>query len=156
MFGTSDGWARFRELPEEVFARMPPHVRLAFAGAAAHDFEVEIVCPQARIDAAVRASRRLVIVADDLHVPATLRGPIAFDLSALAADVRFSRRSFIITATEDVEAYVAGYGHAVVDLSMGFDAAVIVETRSGFEQAWVNALSSLAQRDRSVSRYQEA
>jgi hypothetical protein len=96
MIDLQQGWLRVRDLPADVLDDMPEYLRSAFAGARRFDFEVEMICAGVRVPPERRAKRRLVLVADDSEDSAD-RGPLAFDLNAIAADVRASRRVYVIT-----------------------------------------------------------
>lgn len=135
-------WARFRDLPEDIVETLPLHVRLAFAGARRHCFEIELLAAGARVPLAARAHRRLVIVSDDggMGEPA---GPVAFDLRAIERDVRGARRIFIISSHTETPVFEAAYAAAVADLADGVDVALIVETEKAFEAAWVRTLTAL-------------
>ncbi len=142
MFDLQQGWLRVRDLPADVLEDMPDYLRGAFAGARRFDFEVEMICAGVRVPAERRARRRLVLVADDGEDPAE-RGPLAFDLNAVAADVRASRRVFVISAQADHEIFANAYATAVADFARGGTCAVIIETDRRLEQTWIRALTSL-------------
>jgi hypothetical protein len=135
-------WARFRDLPEDILGELPAHVRIAFAGARRHGFEIELLSAGVTVPAHRRAPRRLVLVSDDggMGEPA---GPVAFDLKAIEQDVRATSRIFIISTSTQVAVFEAAYAAAVADLAQGSDVALVVETEQAFETAWVRTLTSL-------------
>jgi hypothetical protein len=135
-------WVRFRGLPDDILEDMPEHVRETFYAAREHRFEVELLCGGAKVPPAKRAPRRFVLVADDMGAP-SVGGPLQFDLDALADDARLARRLFVLSATEQPELYAATYAAAIEDLIEGHDAAVVVETRPSFAEAWARTLAAL-------------
>ncbi len=142
MVDLTKSWVRFRDLPDDVLADLPEHVRIAFAGARRQDFEIELLCAGATIPTGRRSARRLVIVSDD-GGSGDAAGPVGFDLNALAQDVRASRRIYVIGETATQAVIEAAYAAAVADLGKGNDVAVIVETTQPFETPWVRTLTSL-------------
>lgn len=142
MLDLQQGWLRVRDLPADVLEDMPDYLRGAFLGARRFDFEVEMICAGVRVPADRRAKRRLVLVADDGEEPAE-RGPLAFDLNAVAADVRASRRVFVISAEADYEIFTNAYAAAVSDFAKGGSCAVIIETDRRLERTWIRTLTSL-------------
>lgn len=142
MVDLTKSWVRFRDLPDDVLADLPEHVRIAFAGARLHGFEIELVCPGVTVPTARRSARRLVIVSDD-GGSGEAAGPVGFDLNALAQDVRASRRIYVIGEAVTPAVLEAAYAAAVADLAAGNDVAVIVETTQPFETPWVRTLTSL-------------
>jgi hypothetical protein len=140
--GPRTSWARFRDLPDEILKDLPSHIRSTFAAARRHGFEVELLSAGVRVPAAMRAPRRFVLISDDggMGEPA---GPVAFDLKAIALDVRQCSRIFIISMETDAAVFDAAYAGAVADLARGFDVAVVVETEKAFEAAWVRTLTAL-------------
>lgn len=142
MLDMQQGWLRVRELPKDVLEDMPAYLRTAFVGARRFDFDVEMICAGVRVPPGRRAARRLVLIADDGEDPG-VRGPVGFDLAAVGADVRASRRVFVISAQADPEIFANAYAGAVADLARGNRCAVIIETDRWLEPTWVRALSSL-------------
>jgi hypothetical protein len=142
MSDLTKSWVRFRDLPDDMLDDMPEHVRELFLSARRGGFEVEMLCAGARPPAARRASRRFVLVADDLGDPDS-GGPLIFDLAALTMDVRASNRLFVISTQPCAELYAAAYAAAVEDLNCGFNVAVVVETRLPFAEAWARTLAAL-------------
>ncbi len=142
MLDLQQGWLRVRELPNDVLEEMPAYLRTAFAGARRFDFDVEMICAGVRVPPDRRAARRLVLVADDGEDPRG-RGPVGFDLAAVGADIRASRRVFVISAQADPEVFANAYAGAVGDLAKGSSCAVIIETDRWLEPTWVRTLSSL-------------
>ena len=71
------------------------------------------------------------------------RGPLGFDLAAVGADVRASRRVFVISAQADAEIFANAYAAAVGDLAKGSRCAVIIETDRWLERTWIRTLTSL-------------
>jgi hypothetical protein len=142
MIDLQQGWLRVRDLPADVLDDMPEYLRSAFAGARRFDFEVEMICAGVRVPPERRAKRRLVLVADDSEDSAD-RGPLAFDLNAIAADVRASRRVYVISAQAHHEVFANAYSAAVADLGRGGACAVIIETDRWLERTWIRALTSL-------------
>jgi hypothetical protein len=134
-------WVRLRQLPADVLADMPNHVRIAFAGAARHDFDVELLCPGVAIPLAERAARRLVVFSDDLSDGAA-NGPVAFDLATVAADIRACRRVYVMADGADAGIYDIAYTHAVNDLAGGAEVGIIIETRSS-AAAWERTVRAL-------------
>ena len=134
-------WVRFRNLPDDMLDDMPDHVRSTFLAARRDGFEIEMLCAGGQPLPKQRAPRRFVLVADEGGDGGG--GPMAFDLAALALDVRASRRLFIVSTQPGAELYAAAYAAAVEDLGSGFAAAVVVETRPQFAQAWARTLSAL-------------
>lgn len=143
MIDLTNSWVRFRALPDHVLDDMPEHVRTTFQAAQRSGFEVEMLCAGVRPPAARRAPRRFVLVADDLGDGASGGGPLNFDLTALAEDVRAANRLFVLATQSCGQLYVAAYAAAVEDLESGFDAAVVVETRPPFARAWARTLAAL-------------
>lgn len=143
MIDLTRSWVRFRALPDDVLADMPDYVRTTFEAARRGGFEVEMLCAGARPPAVRRAPRRFVLAADDVGDDARDGGPVNFDLSALAADVRAANRLFVLATQSCPDLYAAAYAAAVEDLESGFDAAVVVETRPPFASAWVRTLAAL-------------
>lgn len=135
-------WVRFRNLPDDILDDMPDHVRSTFLAARRDGFEIEMLCAGGRPSPKQRAPRRFVLVADDIGANDG-GGPMAFDLAALSLDVRASRRLFIVSTQPGAELYAAAYAAAVEDLGSGYAAAVVVETRPQFAQAWARTLSAL-------------
>ncbi|HYN39886.1 MAG TPA: hypothetical protein VES39_11610 [Rhodospirillales bacterium] len=142
MTDLSKSWVRFRTLPDDVLDDMPEHVRSTFLAARRSGFEVEMLCSGARPPAERRAPRRFVLVADDVG-DAGSGGPLAFDLAAVAADVRLSNRLFVIATQARADIYAAAYAAAVEDLSCGYAVSVVVETRAPFAEAWARTLAAL-------------
>lgn len=142
MSDLTKSWVRFRDLPDDILDDMPEHVRELFLAARRGGFEVEMLCAGASPPAARRASRRFVLVADDLGDP-DRGGPLIFDLAALTNDVRAANRLFIISTQPRAELYAAAYAAAVEDLNSGFNVAVVVETRLPFAEAWARTLAAL-------------
>lgn len=143
MIDLTKSWVRFRALPDDVLADMPEYVRTTFEAARRSDFEVEMLCAGARPPVVRRASRRFVLVADDLGDGARDGGPVNFDLSALVADVRAANRLFVLATQSCPDLHAAAYAAAVEDLGSGFDTAVVVETLPPFASAWVRTLAAL-------------
>ena len=135
-------WLRFRDLHEEVRAELPPHLRRVIGAAREHDFDIEILCADARVPSNARAPRRFVLVADDLRDEPSL-GPVGFDLPALAHDARRSRRMFIVGTSEEERSYDAVYASAVADLANGYDVALVIETAPCHANTWACALQAM-------------
>jgi hypothetical protein len=135
-------WARFRDLPDDIIEDLPAHLRIAFAGARRYRFDIEVLSPGITVPGQLRSPRRLVLVSDDGAAGEPV-GPLAFDLRAIEQDVRSASRIFIIGATADSSVFDAAYAAAVADLADGFAVALIVETESNCETAWVRTLTSL-------------
>ena len=144
MFDVPSRWLRLPDLPDDILAEMPAHVGIAFCGARRHGFEVEMFCPGIKVPSLLRSRRRLVVVADDGDNYTC--GPDAFDLTALEADIRASRRAFVIAVPANPETYSTAYASAVEDLAEGSEAAVIVETAKDYRQPWLDTLMSLRSR----------
>mgnify|MGYP006883220997 CR=1 FL=1 len=142
MLDLQQGWLRVRDLPADVLNEMPDYLRGAFTGARRFDFEVEMICAGVRVPAHRRAKRRLVLVADDGE-DAGERGPLGFDLNAVAADVRASRRVFVVSAQADHSIFANAYAAAVGDLAKGSTCAVVIETDRWLEPTWIRALTAL-------------
>lgn len=142
MVSPSKSWVRFKDLPDDVLDDMPAHVRATFLAARRHGFEVEMLCAGGRAAPERRAPRRFVLVADDIG-HASSGGPLNFDLAALARDVRAANRLFVISTQPTSDRYAAAYAAAVEDLGRGYAAAVVVETRAQFAQAWARTLAAL-------------
>jgi hypothetical protein len=142
MVHLQQGWLRVRDLPADVLKDMPAYLQSAFAGARRFDFEVEMICAGVQVPAHRRAARRLVLIADDSDDPGE-RGPLGFDLKAVASDVRASRRVFVISTQADHEIFAKAYAAAVGDLGKGAACAVIIETEKQLECTWIRALTSL-------------
>jgi len=142
MVDLTHSWVTFRDLPDDLLAEMPGYVRSAFEAGRRHGFEIELLCAGAKVPAERRSKRRFVLVADDLD-GSPEGGPIQFDLVALACDARMAHRMFVISAAPKPEIYAATYAAAVEDLSNGYRATVVVETRPQFAQSWARTLSAL-------------
>lgn len=142
MVDLTKSWVRFRDLPEDIVEDLPEHVRIAFAGARLQNYDIELVCAGAKIPLTRRAPRRLVIMSDDGD-EGEAAGPIAFDLNALAQDVRAATRVYVIGSAATTAVCEAAYAAAVADLASGSDVALIVETTQAFETPWVRTLTSL-------------
>ncbi|MBK8210964.1 MAG: hypothetical protein IPK78_14415 [Rhodospirillales bacterium] len=142
MSDLTKSWVRFRDLPDDILDDMPEHVRQLFLAARRGGFEVEMLCAGASPPAARRASRRFVLIADDLGDP-DRGGPLIFDLAALTRDVRAANRLFVISTQPRAELYAAAYAAAVEDLNCGFNVAMVVETRLQFAKAWARTLAAL-------------
>ena len=145
-----DRFLRLPDLPDDILADMPDHVNIAFTGARRHGFEVEMICPGVQVPMFLRSRRRLVVVADDGDEPDW--GPDAFDLTALAKDVRASRRAFVIAVPADPEIYAAAYTAAVEDLAEGSTASLIVETVQSFRQDWLDMVMALRSQPSGLTR----
>ena len=137
-----NSWVRFGNIPDDVVEGMPEYLRITFAAAREHRFEVEMLSAGAKVPGSRRSPRRLVLVADDIGRP-DAGGPMVFDLGALTDDVRAAQRLFVISTSADADFYAAVYAAAVEDLTGGFDVAVVVETRPAFAKAWALTLSAL-------------
>lgn len=143
MIDLTKSWVRFRALPDDVLTDMPEYVRTTFQAARRGGFEVEMLCAGVQPPAARRAPRRFVLAADDLGDGASDGGPLNFDLTALAEDVRAANRVFVLATQSCPDLYRAAYAAAVEDLESGFNIAVVVETRPVFAKPWVRTLAAL-------------